>query len=224
MSEWQGFYSTSQVSRLARIPIRTLYLWKKRRIIYPSVRVTDAEGRVDEGYSYADLAIAKLLRALRNKQLNLKSAVIALRHLYDRFGVPTSINQGWNNAHVYIIGKDVFAQKPDNWDTTLASRYGQKAEMKVLGELIEEEGALLIPKVFSDYIEINPNVMEGQPVIKDSRVPTSMLAMLFEEGRPINRLADIYYPTPSVAIERAVEFERTLNEAVITAKIRPIDN
>ena len=111
--QWQGFYSTRQVSRLARVPLRTLYDWKARGVIAPSVRVVDAKGGVEEGYSYADLAIIKLLRALRVKQLNLRSIVIALRHLYDRFGAPSKPD--WSNAHVYIIGKNVFAQKPDNW-------------------------------------------------------------------------------------------------------------
>ena len=224
MSEWQGFYSTSQVSRLARIPIHTLYLWKRRKLVYPSVRITDDKGKVDEGYSYADLAIIKLLRALRKKQLNLKSAVIALRHLYDRFGTPTSTNIDWISAHVYVIGKEVFAQKPDIWDTTLATKHGQRAEMKVLGELIEEEAALLVPKSFSNYIEINPNVMEGQPVIRDTRVPTFMLAMLFEEGTSVDKLAKIYQPISSIAIKKAIAFERILDQPEVAARIRAVNN
>ena len=73
MGAWQGFYSTAQVSRLAGVPKRTLYHWKARGIITPSIQIVGAGGQRDEGYSYADLAIAKLLRGLRNKQLNLRS-------------------------------------------------------------------------------------------------------------------------------------------------------
>jgi uncharacterized protein (DUF433 family) len=209
---WQGFYSASQVSRLASVPRRTLYAWKKRGIIAPSVRIIDAEGREDEGYSYADLAIIKLLRALRVRQLNLRSVVTALRHLYDRFGPPTITS--WDKAHVYVVNKDVYAQKPDDWDTTLATRGGQKAEMRVLGELFEEEAALLVPRSFTEYVEINLEVMEGQPVVRDTRVPTFMLAMMFEQGTSIDELAQFYSPIPARAIERAIAFEKTLDEAL----------
>lgn len=210
--QWQGFYSTRQVSRLARVPLRTLYDWKARGVIAPSVQVIDAQGGAEEGYSYADLAIIKLLRSLRVKQLNLRSIVVALRHLYNRFGSPAA--PGWINAHVYILGKDVFAQKPDNWDTTLATRYGQRAAMRVLGELFEEEAALLVPKTFSEYVEINLDVMEGEPVIKNTRIPTFMIAIMSEQGTQIDELADLYSPVPVRAIEGALAFEKSLNEAL----------
>ena len=60
MAEWQGFYSTTQVSWLAGVPKRTLYDWKARGIIAPSVQIIGMDGREDEGYSYADLAIIKV--------------------------------------------------------------------------------------------------------------------------------------------------------------------
>jgi len=212
-AEWQGFYSTRQVSRLARIPLRTLYDWKARGVIAPSVRVIDTNGGTEEGYSYADLAIIKLLRALRVKQLNLRSIVVALRHLYDRFGAPDA--PSWINTHVYILGKNVFAQKPDDWDTTLATKYGQKAEMRVLGELFEEEAALLVPKAFSEYVEINLDVMEGQPVIRNTRIPTFMIAMMSEQGTQVDELAELYSPVSVRAIEGALAFEKSLNEALV---------
>ena len=211
-AEWQGFYSTRQVSHLARVPLRTLYDWKARGVIAPSVRVIDANGGTEEGYSYADLAIIKLLRALRVKQLNLRSIVVALRHLYDRFGAPDA--PSWVNAHVYILGKNVFAQKPDDWDTTLATKYGQKAEMRVLGELFEEEAALLVPKAFSEYVEINLDVMEGQPVIRNTRIPTFIIAMMSEQGTQIDELTELYAPVPVRAIEGALAFEKNLNKAL----------
>jgi uncharacterized protein (DUF433 family) len=144
------------------------------------------------------------------QKLNLRSAVIAFRHLYERFGPPTG--EHWSDAHVYVINKDVFAQKPDNWATTSATKGGQQSEMRVLGELAEEEGALLVPKQFSEYIEINPNVMDGEPVIKDTRVPTSILAMMFTEGMPVLELAELYSPISTIAIEKAIEFEKNIEE------------
>ena len=215
MAEWQGFYSRAQVSRLAGIPRRTLYDWKARGIIAPSVHVLSADLLADDGYSYADLAIIKLMRGLRNRQLNLRSVAGALRHLYDRFGPPTST--GWKNAHVFVVGKEVFAQKPDEWETTAATQYGQKAETRVLGELFEEEAAILIPKEFRAYVEINLDVMDGQPVIRNTRVLTSTVAMMYEEGTSLAELTELYAPVPRIPIQNAIDFERALDKVLTPA-------
>ena len=217
MNTWHGFYSTSQVSRLARIPRSTLYDWKARKILRPSVQVMSGNGQVDEGYSYADLTIAKLLRALREDRLDLRSAGIALRHLFDRLGPP---REGWHDAHVYIVGNKVFAELPDEWETTTATQFGQKVETRVFGELFpilreqEEKGSILVPSEFSHYVEINPAVMGGQPVIRDTRVPTSVLATLAEKGRSLPELADLYAPIEYQAIKAAIDYERSLAEPI----------
>lgn len=214
---WDGFYSTAQVSRLAGVPRRTLYAWKKRGIIAPTVQLLDDAGLlVDEGYSYADLAIIKLMRGLRTKRLNLKSVAATLRHLYERFGPPT--RGGWADSHVYIVGKGVFAQRPDEWETTVATGYGQRAEMRVLGELFEEEAAILIPKDFTAYVEIDLRVMGGQPVIRNTRILTSTIAAMFEQGVPLSELEILYEPIPRETIDKVIEYEKALDKALITAQ------
>ncbi len=213
MANWQGFYSVTQVSRIARVPRRTLYEWKRKGIIKPSVHVVDKHGKVvDEGYSYADLAIVKLMRGLRTKELNLRSVAIALRHLFDRIG-PFN-DPKWDNAHLYVVGKEVLAQKPDDWETTVATSYGQKVETRVIGELVEEEGRILVPKDFGQYIEINPRIMEGQPVIRDSRVPTAAIAMMHEQGTSISDLVELYKPLTRVQILKAIEYEHGLDASL----------
>ncbi len=208
MSEWQGFYSTAQVSRLARIPTRTLYDWKASGIIAPSVQVIGADGVEEEGYSYADLAIIKLMRGLRLKQLNLRSVARTLRHLYERFGPPTSPE--WRGAHVYIQGKEALAQKPDEWDTTVGTRGGQKAIMGCFN-VFEEEATLLVPKSFAEYVEINPDVMDGLPVIRGTRVPTSSIAMMVDQDASLSELAGLYSPISREYLRKANEFERSLD-------------
>ena len=217
MTTWQGFYSTSQVSRLARIPRSTLYDWKARNILKPSVRIAAGDEVVDEGYSYADLTIIKLMRALRADKLDLRSVGIALRHLFDRLGPP---HQGWHDAHVYIMGNKVFAELPDEWETTAATQFGQKVETRVFGELFpilreqEEKGSILVPAEFSQYVEINPGIMGGQPVVKDTRVPTAVLATLADKGRSLSELANLYAPIEPQAIKAAIDYERALAEPI----------
>jgi uncharacterized protein (DUF433 family) len=221
MPEWQGFYSTSQVSRLARIPRSTLYEWKDREIIAPSVTVLNEHGDVvDLGYSYADLTIIKIMRALREDRLDLKSVHVALRHLFERLGPPS---QGWADAHVYIVENKVYAEKPDEWDVTAATQFGQKAERRLFGEMfeelheLEEPGAILIPKPFRPFVQINPAIMGGEPVVRKTRIPTFILATLRKRGRSLAELAKLYRPISKDVIEKAIEYEEFLDSAIAEA-------
>jgi uncharacterized protein (DUF433 family)/DNA-binding transcriptional MerR regulator len=221
MPTWQGFYSTPQVARLAQIPLSTLYDWKSRGIIDPSVHVMDGENEVLDGYSYADLTIIKILRALREDQLDLRSAGTALRHLWNRLGPPSN---GWSEAQVYIVGKRVYAVKQDEWEATDATQFGQKIEVRVLGDLSdifreqEEEGSLLIPKDYQEYVELDPEIMGGQPVVRGTRVPTSILAMLGQQGRSVTELARLYFPIPRGTIAKVIEYEAFLDRTGSTAR------
>ncbi len=215
--KWKGFYSTPQVSRLARVPLRTLYDWKSRGIIRPSVLVKDNDLVVLDGYSYADLTIIKILRALREDQIDLSSAGIALKHLWERLGPPS---RGWADTHVYLVGKRIYAEKQDEWETTAATQFGQKVEPRVFGDLFqelkeqEEEGSILVPKDFRAVVEINPEVMGGQPVVRGTRVPTSILATLKSKGKSIKELARLYTLIPKGNIQKVIAYENFLDTAV----------
>lgn len=217
MPESIGFYSTAQVARLARIPLSTLYTWKKHGIIKPSVLIVDGDKTIEEGYSYADLTIIRIMRALREDQLDLTSAGVALRHLYERLGPPS---KGWVNANVYLVGKRIYAYKLDDWSTTAATQFGQRVEERVFGDLFrelkqqEEEGSILVPRDFNAFVEINPRVMGGQPVVKGTRVPTSILSMLRRRGKTITEIAHLYRPIAKVTIAKAIEYEEFLDSAI----------
>jgi len=218
MPEWQGFYPTSQVSRLARVPRRTLYEWRRRGIIAPSIALRNEHGDiVDAGYSYADLAIIKIMRALRDDQLDLASVHIALRHLFDRLGPPS---QGWAYAHVYIKDNSVYAEKQDEWDITAATQFGQKTARPLFGNMfeelleLEEPGAILVPEDFRRYVEIDPSVMGGEPVVKNTRIPTSILAAQRGRGKSLAQLARAYRPVAKKAIAKAIEYEEFLDTAI----------
>jgi len=211
VNAWDGFYSTAQVSRLTGVPRSTLYAWRKKGIIAPSITVHTEDRLVEEGYSYADLAIIKLLRGLRARQLTRKSLIVALGHLLERFG--SFDNRRWERAHLYVWGKEVYAQKPDEWDATVATRGGQRL-LLTPPQLFEEEAGMLIPRCFSDYVEIDPNIMDGQPVVANTRIPTTTLAMMNEQGVSFGELAELYFPIPKETLEKAVEYERSLDAAI----------
>lgn len=214
MTEWQGFYSSSQVSRLAGVPIATLYEWRKRGIIRPSLQLLQGGLVADEGYSYADVTLIRVLRSLRERRLTFDSAGKALRHMYERLGPPS---RGWANERVYVVGNRIYVDRPDEWGATDATELGQKVETVLFGDLFEElreldEGAsILVPPQFRKYVQINPEVMGGEPVVKDTRLPTSVLRTMLRKYKSVGRLASLYRPIAKEAIEKALEYESYLD-------------
>jgi len=150
----------------------------------------------------------------------MRSVCIALRHLIDRFGHP---NKGWNNIHVHIFNNHVYADRSDEWDVTEADSGGQKLETRLFGDVfnilrdMDEDGDILLPKGFSRCIAIKPNVMGGEPVIKNTRIPTASIAAKFLKGTSIQRLVDLYQPVSRQCIERAIEYEEYLNSPIAQA-------
>jgi len=216
MSDWIGFYSTTQVARLAQIPLGTLRDWRRRGIIEPSVTM-EADGQViEEGYSYADLTIIRLLRALRKDQIDLTSAGIALRHLFDRLGPPSA---GWADAHVYFVGRRIFAERGDAWGTTAATQFGQLVEERLFGDLfgelraMEEGASILVPREHQKWVTIDPNVMGGEPVVRGTRIPTAALYRMRRAGRTLSDIANTYPRLARAAIRSALSFETALERA-----------
>jgi len=214
VTEWQGFYSSSQVSRLAGVPIATLYEWRKRGIIRPSLQLLQGGLVADEGYSYADVTLIRVLRSLRERRLTFDSAGKALRHMYERLGPPS---RGWANERVYVVGNRIYVDRPDEWGATDATELGQKVETVLFGDLFEElreldEGAsILVPPQFRKYVQINPEVMGGEPVVRDTRLPTSVLRTMLRKYKSVDRLASLYRPIAKEAIEKALEYESYLD-------------
>jgi len=193
-----------------------LYDWRTRDIITPSIEVRNEQGQVEDvGFSYADLTIIKIMKAYREEQFDLKSIVMALQHLFERLGPPRT---GWADAKVYVFGNKIFAHKPDAWDVTAATQGGTRVETRVFGDLfselreLEEEGEILVPSAFRPYVEIDPAIMGGEPVVRDTRLPTSILLDLKEKGRTLAQIARLYEPISRKFIEKAIEFEEYLSQ------------
>jgi uncharacterized protein (DUF433 family) len=219
--EWQGFYSTAQVSRLARIPLSTLYEWRRRGIIRPSLELVEGGLVAEEGYSYSDLTLVRIIKALRDKRLDFDSAAKALRHMYERLGPP---DRGWANETVYVVGNRIYVDRPDDWEITDATELGQKVMETLFGDLfeelreIDEEASIIVPPQFRKYVQVRPDVMGGEPVIRNTRIPTATVVALLAK-HDIAELKRLYRRIPSDKIEKAIEYERYLDRqaAIATA-------
>jgi DNA-binding transcriptional MerR regulator len=188
--ETEGFYSTSQVSRLTRIPTSTLYEWRRRGIIRPSLELVECDMVADNGYSYSDMTLIRIIKALRDKHLDFDSAAKAIRHLYERLGPP---DRRWVNEKVYIVGNHIYVDRPDPWQITDATQMGQKVMEILFGDLFEElrevdeEASIIVPPQFRKYVQVKPGIMGGEPVVRDTRIPTATLVALLA-NHDINEL------------------------------------
>jgi uncharacterized protein (DUF433 family) len=166
-----------------------------------------------EGYSYADLTLIRIFKALRDKQLDFDSVGNVLRHLYDRLGPPS---KGWANEHVYVIAGHIYVDRPDPWEVTADA--GQKVAEVMFGDLfdelrdLEEGTSLIVPTRFRNDIQIDPRVMGGEPVIRDTRLPTATVATMLGRYKSIDKLATLYKPIPRERLVQAIEYERYLDE------------
>ena len=212
---WPGFYTALDVARLAQIPLSTLYEWRQRKIIKPSIELEDHRGRKVQGYTYADLVMIRILRALREDRIDFTSAAIAIDHLFSRLGPPS---RGWADAHVYFLGKRIYTWKADAWDVTEATAMGQKVETRVFGDVfpmlrrIEEGISIVVPEKYWGHVDIDPRVKDGQPVVHGTRIPTSALAGLGKKLWSPRRIAEAY----GIAIEtvkKVLDYERRLDMA-----------
>jgi uncharacterized protein (DUF433 family) len=215
VNDWQGFYTSSQVSRLTGVPLATLNEWRRRKIVRPSLQLVQEDLIADEGYSYADVTLIRVLRALREHRLTFDSAGKALRHMYERLGPP---GRGWANERVYVEGNRIYVDRPhDEWGATDATQLGQKVEPILFGDLFEElrqmdEGAsILVPSKFQQYVQINPAVMGGEPVIRNTRVPTAVVRVMLQKYKTVDRLARIYRTISKEALSKALEYEAYLD-------------
>ena len=130
---------------------------------------------------------------------------------------------GWSDVNVYIANTHVYADKLDEWDVTAADRGGQKVETRLFDDVfdilrdMDEDGDILLPKGFSQCVTIKPGVMGGNPVIRNTRIPTSNIATKFHQGASINRLVDLYQPVTKHCIKKAIEYEEYLNSPIAQA-------
>ena len=207
-----GFYTSSEAARLARVPRHRLYAWHHYGIVAPNLKVIDFEGKEATGYTFEGVVYLRLIRMLRD-HVSLEKAVKAAQHLRERFGVP---GPAWADARIKLAAGDVFALGKDEWEMTVATRFGQKVAPEVLfGEDFEQlrnrADALLVPPRFQRFVEIDPQARSGQPIVCETTIPTTLLYKLRRRGYSYARLREEY---PSLTLDRikgAIAYERFLD-------------
>lgn len=214
--EDDSFYDYAQAARLAMVSPSTLRHWISIGVVTPS-RAFEEGGKPRVGFSLADLGYLHLLRHLRKHGVPLEASVELLYHLIARFGAP---GPAWRKARLLAKGKHVVAFLPDEWRVTAAIPGPEGAGQKVIEafftevveQLQERPDAILIPSEFLDFIEMNPNVEGGAPIIRGTRVPTAVIRDLTDKTS-VEHVMSHTYPFLSVdQIRTAQAFEEYLDK------------
>ena len=187
-----GFYAPAEASRIARIPQWTLNAWRRQGIVVPSVEWVDEQGKTHLGHTFETLVFLRLIRMLREEGIPLLKAVEAVKSLRRRFGPP---GKKWARAKIIAERRNVYVHAEDDWETTLVPSH-QKVATTLFGEefrrLRDRADALLIPRRFMPYVEIDPAIRNGLPVVYDTSLMTSLIHNLRRQGYNYGGIVDLY--------------------------------
>ena len=202
-----GHYSAKEVARLAGVSPRRVGSWARYGII-PSV---SKRPRV---YSYADAGEAVLVRYLVEQKFRtatIRKIVENLRKEYGPWPLANAPLKHDGRLAVTERGDDVYIDAADGGDQRVIAK--TLLDLKAVRIALANGGwiAYQHPRA---HIEVDPDRLSGQPVVRDSRISTAVVADLAQrpEGRAL--LKDDYELTDD-EIRDAVEYEDDVEKALV---------
>ena len=204
----RGFYPRAVASRLARVPPWVLLQWDKKGIVVPTIRLTDERKRIIDGYDFEGLVYLRLVRMLRGEQKKpfpMRKIVTAVKFL-STLGPP---GPPWEDYRIYTDGPDIYVEPKGTAYPTISATKGSMAWTELFGKEFEQfrsrSDTLLIPFPFAPWVEINPKVRNGMPVIIGTGIETAMIHRLIQQGyRPFEIVKDY----PYVSREQVIHGDR----------------
>jgi uncharacterized protein (DUF433 family) len=208
-----GFYTTTEASHITQVPLWTMNSWKNNGIIIPSVKWIDETDKIQLGHSFETVIYIRLLRLIREKGISLYNAVVAIKRIKDRFGYP---GKNWAEAKIFSDGQDVYVyDNRDSYETTDLSKRNQKVAEMIFGDefigLRERADALLIPQQFMNYVEIDPAIQNGLPIIANTTMRTAVIHNLYSQNYSYSDINEMYPFIPIDKIIGAEDYETFLD-------------
>jgi uncharacterized protein (DUF433 family) len=205
-----GFYQRHEAARIARVPIHRLDAWRREGIVRPTLIYTDESSVEISGYTFAELNYLRVIRMLRDdRDVPLEGAVRSMEHIVDRCGPPSP---KWADYRIVLEGRHVYVLGRDEWQTTVASMHGQKTMDTLMGpefeELRERSDAILVPTKYSKFVQIDPRIASGMPIIRGTRLETRMIASMGSKPALIQREYPVLKPEQ---IKAALQWEKFLD-------------
>jgi uncharacterized protein (DUF433 family) len=174
----RGLYSPKVASHIAKIKYQNFQAWSKANLLHPIFKISKGK-RLENVYTYYDLLLIRLIKRLRDRKFSTKTIKTALDAIYALSGKDP---YAWARSTIVVYNKIIVVKIPDKPDWPIAASKGtQKVEVVYFPELIEELENELVPPQFQ-YVEVDPNIMGGTPVIRGTRIPTKIIHELVQEN------------------------------------------
>lgn len=213
-----GYYVPSEAARIARVPVHSLHAWRRRGIVVPTIRWIDELEHEQNGYSFNGIVYLRLIKMLRDARVSLEKSVEVVYHLTARFGPPST---SWEEARIFRYGRDIDVYGKDEWRTTVATKGGQKAWDELFGEefiqLRDRADALLIPTRYQRYVEIDPHVRDGLPVVRATTIQTNLMHALRLQGQTHVEIQQDYPVLTLPQVKGADAYESFLDAEALAA-------
>lgn len=199
----KGLYSPKVAARIAQIKYQNFQAWSRANLLHPIFRFPKGM-RLENVYTYYDLLLIRLIKRLRDKHFSTKTIKTALDAIYT---LSDNDPYAWTKSTIVVYNRIIVVKIPGKPDWPIAASKGtQKLEIVFFPELIEELERELIPPRFQ-YVEIDPAIMGGTPVVKGTRIPTRIIyEMLREQVDPLEAYPDLN----TFQVQSAREYEEYL--------------
>jgi uncharacterized protein (DUF433 family)/DNA-binding transcriptional MerR regulator len=203
----RGRYIAGRAAQLSGVPERTVYHWATQGILIP-----DFGDQRPKNWSYRDLVYLRLLAFLRSHHVELDAASGLTRQLKAEFANPdqdveTVISSA---SGAVAIGADLVEDMLTGQRAfdTMASYVGTFDLLAPLESNAPRRvwGPNLVRP--SERTAISPWVLSGEPVVRDSRIPTATLYALTTTRKLLpSDLVALYPALDEEAVDDAVALE-----------------
>lgn len=204
-----GAYSPRVAAMIARIKYQSFQAWAKANLLH-AVQIPIGK-RKESIYTYHDLLLIRLIMRLKQQGAKAKHIKIALHTLEVISG---GDKDAWMQAVLFVdipsgVVVAYLSDKPE-WNPLAASKGTQKMATIFFPALIKELKDELVPIEKFPYIEIDPQILGGAPVVKGTRISVRAVVSVKESGQDATKV----YPDSTEAqvanAEAYQEFLRTL--------------
>jgi uncharacterized protein (DUF433 family) len=164
--------------------------------------------RARRAYKYDDLGAIVLIRELRGRGLSMR----CLRNAVAWFAAQVRGGERWASRRIWTDGKDQFVFEPEQTSGDAAAHRGRSGCSIFLPDLVEGLLGCTDPalRALARHVEIRPDVQAGQPVIRNTRLTTALIAGIAGPEVELSLVRDVYPDLTPDEIEAAVGFEKAL--------------
>ena len=211
----EGLYPLCRAAHICRVSVQRLSYWIRSGLIHPHIHASPPG--MPPILSYNDLLAINAIRRFRDQGLPLQRIRVAVKY------ISKELEQGerWHELKLVTDGKKLVVLVPTSQnileskekELVDAARYGQELFEVAFADLVNDlyaDRELIESPRLKQFIDINPRVQAGAPIIRGTRITTSVIATLAKRGAASEEIASFYDGVSQDAITAALQYEKVV--------------